>query len=291
VKRQYYLETINNSEERYVVNVISVKLPDALNQTEALCFAFRNNELLVKSTEQAVEIPRIDEVVPLNSKPQTWRYVGALDEHPCFFVELSDDYSVPPGMILTGLRGLFGLLKEELFVLAGRSFQMIQFEQRHQFCGRCGSPTKFKKDEYAKICPDCNLVRHPGVFPAIIVAVIKDRHILLARSQRFPKGRYSVLAGFVEPGETLEECVRREIREEVGVKVKNIHYFGSQPWPFPNSLMIGFTAEHAGGEIVIDNNEILDANWFRPSALPDVPGKPTIARQLIDWFVNIQDHL
>ena len=104
--------------------------------------------------------------------------------------------------------------------------------------------------------------------------------------QRRPKGRYSVLAGFVEPGETLEECVRREVREEVGLEIKNIHYFGSQPWPFPNSLMIGFTAEYAGGDIVIDNNEILDANWFAASALQDVPGKPTISRQLINWFVK-----
>lgn len=268
------------------MNVISEKLPDALNQTEALCFAFRNNELLVKSTGEIAEIPHINDVVSINSNLMPNLYVGEFDKRPCFSKELPDEFIAPPGMILTGLRGLFGLLKDEVFVLAGRSFQMIQFEQRHQFCGRCGLPTEFKKDEYARICPACSLVSYPIVCPAIIVAVIKDRHILLARSRRFPKGRYSVLAGFVEPGETLEECVRREVMEEVGLAVKNIHYFGSQPWPFPNSLMIGFTAEHAGGDIVIDNNEIVDANWFVPSGLPDVPGKPTIARRLIDWFVQ-----
>jgi len=268
------------------MSVFFEKCRDAEKQAEAICFAFRKHELLVKSAGQAVEIPRIDEVAPLNSKLQNRRYVGEFDKRPCFSMELSDDFTLPPGMILTGLRGLFGLLKDDVFVLAGRSFQMIQFEQRHRFCGRCGSPTELKKDEYARICPQCSLVRYPGVFPAIIVAVIKDRHILLARSQRFPEGRYSVLAGFVEPGETLEGCVRREVGEEVGLAVKNIRYFGSQPWPFPNSLMIGFTAEHAGGDIVIDNNEIVDAHWYAASALPEVPGKPTIARQLIDWFVN-----
>ena len=268
------------------MKAIPVNAPGATNPKEGLCFAFRNHELLIKSTWQAVDIPGIEEIELLHPKPVARRYVGAFDEHPCFSVALSDDFKSPPGMELTGLRRLFGLLKDEVFVLAGRSFQMIQFEQRHRFCGQCGSPTEFKKDEYAKICPACNLVRYPGVFPAIIVAVIKDRHILLARSQRFPKGRYSVLAGFVEPGETLEECVRREVSEEVGLEIKNIHYFGSQPWPFPNSLMIGFTAEHAGGDIVIDNREIIDANWFTTSALPDVPGKPTIARRLIDWFVQ-----
>lgn len=268
------------------MNIFPVKAPVATNPTEGLCFAFRNHELLIKSAGQAVEIPRIEEIPPLHPKSVVRRYVGAFDERPCFSVALSDDFTLPPGMELTGLRRLFGLLKDELFVLAGRSFQIIQFEQRHRFCGQCGAPTEFKKDEYAKICPDCNLVRYPGVFPAIIVAVIKDGHILLARSHRFPKGRYSVLAGFVEPGETLEACVRREVREEVRLEVKNIRYFGSQPWPFPNSLMIGFTAEYAGGEIVIDNHEIVDANWFAASSLPDVPGRPTIARQLIDGFVQ-----
>ena len=268
------------------MNVLSGKPPEALNQTEGLCFAFRNNELLVKSTGEHTEIPRMKDVVALNSNQIPNRCVGEFDKRPCFFMELADDVTAPPGMEFRGLRGLFGLLQDELFALAGRSFQMIQFEQRHRFCGRCGALTEFKKDEYAKICPDCNLVRYPGVFPAIIVAVVKDRHILLARSRRFPKGRYSVLAGFVEPGETLEDCVRREVGEEVGVTVKNIRYFGSQPWPFPNSLMIAFTAQYDGGEIVIDNNEIVDASWFTAAALPEVPGRPTIARRLIDWFVN-----
>lgn len=232
------------------------------------------------------QVPRMDEIGCLGSSETPKRFVGVFKEHPCLGLDLPEDSDVPAGMTLTGLRSLFGVLPDELFFLAGRAYQMIQFEKNHRFCGRCGSVTGLKKDEYAVICPVCNLIRYPCVSPAVITAVVKGRQILLARSPRFPKGRYSVLAGFVEPGETLEECVPREVREEVRVEVRNIRYFGSQPWPFPNSLMVGFTAEYAGGDIHADNHEILEAGWFPADALPDIPARPTIARQLIDWFVQ-----
>ena len=137
-----------------------------------------------------------------------------------------------------------------------------------------------------KSAPQCGLVNYPRLSPAVIVAVIKDHQILLATSPRFKAAFYSVLAGFVEPGETLEECVKREIREEVGLEVKNIRYFGSQPWPFPDSLMVGFTCEYAKGELTLDQNEILQAAWFEADKLPPIPGKISIARKLIDWFVE-----
>jgi NAD+ diphosphatase len=141
-------------------------------------------------------------------------------------------------------------------------------------------------DERAKICPKCGLVAYPRLSPAVIVAVLRDNCILLAHSHRFPAKFYSVLAGFVEPGETLEECVEREVYEEVGIRVRAIRYFGSQPWPFPDSLMIAFTANYAGGEIRIDHSEIADANWFSANDLPHIPPKISIARQLIDWFLE-----
>lgn len=261
-------------------------MEDSINSSKALCFGFRQNELLVKSAGATPQIPWVSEISFLDSKDRPKRFVGVFKEHPCFGLDLPEDFIAPSGMTFTGLRGLFGVLPDELFFLAGRAFQMVQFEKNHRFCGRCGSITDFKKDEYAVICPACNLIRYPCVSPAVIVAVVKGRHILLARSPRFPKGRYSVLAGFVEPGETLEACVQREVREEARVEVRNIRYFSSQPWPFPNSLMVGFTAEYAGGNILIDNHEILEADWFSADALPDVPARPTIARKLIDWFVQ-----
>ena len=130
------------------------------------------------------------------------------------------------------------------------------------------------------------MIAFPRISPAVIVLVEKDGQVLLARAQRFTADFYSVLAGFVEPGETLEETVHREIEEEVGIKVRNVRYFGSQPWPFPDSLMIGFTAAYLSGEIRIDKTEIIEAGWFDPEKLPTIPGKSSIARQLIDWFIE-----
>ena len=144
-------------------------------------------------------------------------------------------------------------------------------------------------DERAKRCPACGLVNYPRLSPAVIVAVIKGDQILLARNKRFRAPFYSVLAGFVEPGETLEQCVQREIHEEVGLSVKNIRYFGSQPWPFPNSLMIGFVADYAGGEIAVDNSELMEAGWFSAESLPVLPSPISIAWQLIDWFAKTQN--
>jgi NAD+ diphosphatase len=121
--------------------------------------------------------------------------------------------------------------------------------------------------------------------PAVIVAVVSQQRILLARAGRYPGRMFSVIAGYVEPGETLEQCVRREVREEVGIAIEDIRYFGSQPWPFTGSLMVAFTAAHAGGEIAVDNREIVEAGWFTAADLPEIPGKISIARRLIDWYV------
>jgi NAD+ diphosphatase len=184
------------------------------------------------------------------------------------------------------LRDYFGLLQEDLIWIAGRANQLVDWNRNHQYCGKCGQPNKDKSDERAKICPGCGAVNYPRLSPAIIVAVTKQDQILLANNKRFKTGYYSVLAGFVEPGENLEECVAREIREEVGITVKNIRYFGSQPWPFPNSLMVAFTAEYAAGEIDVDTSEIVDAGWFTGQTLPSIPPRITIARHLIDWFLE-----
>jgi NAD+ diphosphatase len=139
--------------------------------------------------------------------------------------------------------------------------------------------------ERAKRCPACGLLSFPRLSPAIIVLVERDDRVLLARGVNFPEGMYSTLAGFVEPGESLEEAVHREIGEEVGVALTDLRYFGSQPWPFPHSLMIGFTARYAGGEIVLDDREIADAAWFTADRMPRVPQKLSIARRLIDSYV------
>ena len=184
---------------------------------------------------------------------------------------------------------MFGTVDEELLWIAGRANQLVHWAQTHRFCGRCGKPTKEKNDERAVICEACGLINYPRVSPAIIVAVVKGDKILLARSSRFKSAFFSVLAGFVEPGETLEDCARREVFEEVGIRIKHIRYFGSQPWPLPNSLMVAFTADYDSGDIAIDESEIVSAGWFSATDLPTVPGKISIAGRLIDWFVQSQN--
>jgi len=175
-----------------------------------------------------------------------------------------------------------------MFSLAGRAIQVVTWDRTHQFCGQCGTPTESLADERAKRCPACGLISYPRLSPAIIIAVVRHtgegQRLLLARNHRFAPGRFSVVAGYVEPGETLEECAGREVCEEVGIQIKDIRYFGSQPWPFPNSLMIGFTAEYAGGEIRLEEKEIAEAGWFAADSLPGMPPKMSIARRLIDWF-------
>ncbi|MEA5466171.1 NAD(+) diphosphatase [Leptothoe sp. PORK10 BA2] len=214
------------------------------------------------------------------------QYLGTFHNCPCYAAQLTPDLDVPKGLALKPLRELHGQLEDALFAIAGRAVQLVDWDRTHQYCGCCATPMEQSRHERVKRCPQCNLSQYPRLSPAVIMLVSRGSEVLLARSPRFRPGMYSVLAGFVEPGESLEETVAREVREEVGIEVQDIRYFGSQPWPFPNSLMIGFTARYASGEIVIDPKEIETADWFSPDALPPVPGKLSIARKLIDWFVE-----
>ena len=187
---------------------------------------------------------------------------------------------------LLPLRSLYGRVPEHVWTLAGRAVQIAAWDQTHRFCGRCATPTEPVARDRARRCPACGLLAYPRLAPAVIVLVERDGAMLLAHGRAFPLPMYSALAGFVEPGETLEEAVHREVREEVGIEVADVRYAGSQPWPFPNSLMIGFTARWAGGEIVPDPTEIVDANWFTVDDLPMIPPGMSIARWLIDGFIE-----
>ena len=251
-------------------------------------FVFRNHRLLIRERDTVMPIPFLYDPAELNLHPLRRHYLGKLDGSPCFAVQISENTPPPQQMVFKGVRELFGQIEDDLVALAGRADQITRWDEAHQFCGRCGKTMENKPDERAKFCPSCHLVNYPRISPAIIVAVIKEKQLLLAHATRFAANFYSVLAGFVEPGESLEDCVKREVKEETGINIKDVHYFGSQPWPFPDSLMVGFTAVYAGGDIVIDNKEILDANWFSADNLPQVPGKFSIAGQLIDWFVSSQ---
>jgi NAD+ diphosphatase len=188
--------------------------------------------------------------------------------------------------VSAGLRSFFPSLPETPLALAARAFQVADFARSHRYCGRCGTPTRFRDDERAVECPSCGLIAYPRVSPAMMALVTRGRELLLARSARFASGVYSALAGFVEPGETIEDCIRREVREEVGVEIAAPRYFASQSWAFPHSLMIAFAAEYAGGAIRLDDPEIEDARWFPIDALPKLPTRISIARRLIDATVE-----
>jgi NAD+ diphosphatase len=249
-------------------------------------FIFQKDGLLVHGSGREVRIPRVPEPGSLGVTPVLRQYMGTLDGEHCYACEMDARDAVPGGMTGMSLRALFGLVPDDLFWVAVRASMIMYWDGTSRFCGRCGQPATLRDDERVKVCTACGFKMYPRISPAVIVAVIKDRHILLGRSTRFPQSFYSVLAGFVEPGETFEDCIKREVREETGIDVKNIRYFSNQPWPFPDSLMIGFTAEYAGGEIRVDGEEVVDAGWFSADNLPEIPGKVSIARRLIDWFVE-----
>ena len=213
-------------------------------------------------------------------------YLGYRKTMPCYAGVLAPESRVPSGWQFVKVRDLFTLVTDEELAIAAFAVRMIDSDRKTRFCGRCGNTTRPSATERAKQCSSCGLVTYPRLSPAVIVLVRNADRILLARSPRFAPGMYSVIAGFVEPGENLEHAVEREVREETGIAVENIRYFGSEPWPFPDSLMVGFTADYAGGEIVIDTNEIESAFWAGRDHLPRIPEKLSISRALIDWWIE-----
>ena len=175
-------------------------------------------------------------------------------------------------------------LDEPLLGVASHALQLIEWDRTHQFCGCCGAPTQRRAHERARHCTACDFAAFPRLSPVIMVRVEWEGKILLARAPRFAAGVYSVLAGFVEAGETLEQAIHREIAEEVNIQVQNPRYFASQSWPFPHSLMIAFTADYAGGDLQVDGRELLEAGWFAPDALPGLPSPMSMAWRLIQDF-------
>ncbi|MEO8143426.1 MAG: NAD(+) diphosphatase [Betaproteobacteria bacterium] len=220
-------------------------------------------------------------------EPARTLYLGRLAGTDCWAAEVpADSPTPPPGLAWEGLRTLFTVLEDAHFALAGRAVQLLDWDRSHRYCGRCGTPTEAKSEERARACPACKLAVYPRISPAVMALVRREGEILLGRSPHFPPGMYSALAGFVEPGETLEQCLAREVEEEVGVKVSRIRYFASQPWPFPNSLMIAFVCDWESGEIRPQEGEIEDASWFKVLQLPKLPSRISIARRLIDAAVQ-----
>lgn len=272
---------------------VSTVKPPAEPPTSAYWLILRGFQLLVVVTGEHTSWPRLANPSRLQMMPVRQHYLGYFTgDEPvhCFVVEVVAETEPPAGMVFEGLRGLYGRMPDDLLWLGGRALQIIDWDRTHLYCGRCGAANELLSYERAKKCPQCSLTTYPRIAPAIIVRVTRQGphgpEILLARGPRHRPGFFSVLAGFVEPGESLEAAVHREIKEEVGIEVQNVCYFGSQPWPFPNSLMIAYTADYAGGDLELEAEEIEEARWFTADNLPDIPPPMSISRTLIDDFVQ-----
>ncbi len=211
-------------------------------------------------------------------------FLGTVDNHPLHTYELEDTNQIDPAFTWVTIKLFLETVDVPLQGLLCRARQILNWHYRNLFCGSCGEKTLISEIELAKICKHCDRIIYPHTSPAVIVLVERGPEILLGRSPHFREGVYSTLAGFIEPGESAEEAIVREIKEEVGISVKNPKYFGSQSWPFLNSFMMGFNVEYASGEISIDPTELEDAKWFTLDSLPPLPYPVTLSRKLIEYF-------
>ena len=250
-----------------------------------ICLIIKDGKFLLISEEYKLRFPRFKEAKELKLEFKNPETIGALrniDYHMCEYVKHEESDKI----IFRDLRSLIGEVDLNIFNMIGRATLLQNWSRNNKYCGRCGSLMGNKADETAKHCDNCDYLVYPRLSPAIIVAITKGDEILLAHNKNFPAKRYSIIAGYVEAGESFEESVKREVMEEVGIKIKNIKYYGSQLWAFPDSMMIGFTAEYESGEIQVDNKEILHADFYNKDTLPDLPLKGSIARRLIDEFIQ-----
>lgn len=243
-------------------------------------FVFRGDELLIRETDPA--LPDRLAIAAIGLPVECIHPVGLFDGRYFQSAWVERDAAAAPGLVFKRLRSLFGALDEALLALAGRAFQIADWARSHRYCGACATPMTLMPGERCFTCPSCGMSAYPRISPAMMVLIKKGNSILLARNALTKTNRFSALAGFLEAGESIEEAVHREVLEEVGLKVDNLNYFGSQSWPFPNSLMIAFSAEYVSGEITVDQREIAEARWFGPGdILPEIPPAVSIAGLLI----------
>lgn len=245
-------------------------------EAESLWFLFSGEELWV--------LPGDPKILPSQSPLQVGfpLYMGTYEGKDLWAAEVLSEEKMTEGGLWLPLKSLYGLMDEEMYALAGQALQLVDWQKSHRYCGRCGTKTVLKETERCLSCPSCDHLCYPKLHPVAMVLVKKEEKILLARGTHFPGNMYSVLAGFVDLGETIEQCIAREVREEVGLAVKNVRYFGSQPWPFSKSLLIAFSCEWEDGEILVDPQEIESAGWFEKNNLPEIPSPLSLARSLID---------
>jgi NAD+ diphosphatase len=262
-----------------------IKTPDKFSGDRVI-LVYNNTEILVEKYIDGNPVPEYKRITAYYKLSILVVPIGIMDGIYYSALSVDDKMDIPDNTEFMNVRHLYRTSNEDLFFLAGLGRQIAEWDRTFRFCGKCGSRTENHSAERCKICPDCGHIAYPKISPAMICSVTRGDEILLARGSKFTQPVYSVLAGFVESGENLEQTVEREIMEETGISVKNIRYFGNQAWSFSSSLMIAFTAEYESGEIIIDNEEILDAAWFTVDNLPMLPTPYSIARELIMNFIK-----
>ena len=258
--------------------------PQDADRGDAWYFVFSRGQIICKTEAGGINPIEADDFRWFDMEVTSKHFLGHYLNRPCYALAATGEPS--QGFSAMGLRNLLGRTHQAVFYLAGRAQQIVEWHETHQFCGRCGTKMQDHTADRAKECDACGLINYPRLSPSIIVLVTRGEEMLLARNAAWPNGMYSTLAGFVEPGESIEQTVHREVFEEVGLRLGNLEYFGSQSWPFPNSLMLGFHAEYEGGDIVCQEGEIADAQWFRADNLPQIPPKTAISGWLIQEFID-----
>lgn len=254
-----------------------------ISNLQIKCLMIHKNSIFVNEHFQLPDLPEMELGDLLVTEVDGVRYITR---------EVAEDHQLA-GFNLTNLRNIVTKWSTTEFERASRAFQLLLWKRNHRFCSHCGEKTIQHTNEYAMVCPACKYTQYPRLQPCVIVAITRQDEgnqpsILLARSPRFTIPMFSLIAGFVEVGETLESAVAREVKEEVGIDIKNIRYMSSQPWPFPSNLMIGFQAEYAGGELVLQEDEILEAAFYPFDQLPLLPPIGSIANRMIEQIINVK---
>jgi NAD+ diphosphatase len=260
---------------------VEVGAPDECS----LRIAFCGDEILLRTEGDSPSVTL--EPHELHGDPVELLPLGVLRGRRTFLAVMPEEHAPPPPWVRSPLRAALATIDPTLFSAVALAAQLAYAARHDRFCARCAAPLARVERSRARACSACGQEFYPRVSPCTIVLIHDGDRLLMTRQPRFPEGMYGLVAGFVEPGETLEACAAREAREECGIEIDEVTYAGSQPWPFPQQVMVGFTARYAGGELVIDRGELEDARWFSRSELPRLPPRLSIARSLIDgWLAS-----
>lgn len=253
----------------------------------AYWFPFQGSRPLVKTNGDGFALLQGDESLFAGLAPRAIIHFGTLDGISCMACEIDPEQTLPSDWHILDLRALFGHIDDSAYAVTGYASQLLLWQRNNHFCPSCGQKTVPQPKTWGRICTSCNYISYPPVTPAVLALVYDGDNVLLTHQPGWNK-RYSVIAGFVEPGETLEECVQREVFEEANVEVTDVAYMGSQPWPFPHQMMLAFTARYVGGELRPDLEELDDARWYRYDALPELPAPLSLSYRLISQWAALR---